>query len=58
MVATSQETFEDVDPFTGDVVANVTAGGAAEARQAVEAAAAAFPAWAASAPAERQRIFL
>jgi len=58
MVATAQKTFEDLDPYTGDVVAEVPAGGAEEARQAVEAAAAAFPAWAESVPAERQRIFL
>jgi acyl-CoA reductase-like NAD-dependent aldehyde dehydrogenase len=58
MVATAQETFEDLDPYTGDVVAQVPAGGADEARQAVEAAAAAFPAWAESLPAQRQAIFL
>ena len=58
MVATAQETFQDLDPYTGDVVAEVPAGGADEARQAVEAAAAAFPAWAESLPAERQGIFL
>src|SRR5438094_8535413 len=58
MVATAQKTFEDLDPYTGDVVAEVPAGGADEARRAVEAAAAAFPAWAESLPAERQGIFL
>ena len=58
MVATAQETFQDLDPFTGDVVAEVPAGGADEAREAIEAAAAAFPAWAESLPADRQRIFL
>jgi acyl-CoA reductase-like NAD-dependent aldehyde dehydrogenase len=58
MVATAQETFQDLDPFTGDVVAEVPAGGADEARGAVEAAAAAFPAWAESLPAQRQAIFL
>jgi len=58
MVATAQETFEDLDPYTGDVVAEVAAGGAEEARQAVEAAAAAFPTWAESLPAQRQGIFL
>src|SRR5262245_27951396 len=58
MVATAQETFQDLDPFTGDVVAEVSAGGADEARRAVEAAAAAFPAWADSPPAKRQAIFL
>ena len=36
-------TFQDLDPFSGQVVADVPAGGADEARQAVEAAAAAFP---------------
>src|SRR5947207_11349174 len=58
MVATAQKTFQDLDPYTGDVVAEVPAGGADEARQAVDAAAAAFPAWAESLPADRQRIFL
>jgi len=58
MVATAQATFEDLDPYTGDVIAHVPAGGAEEARQAVDAAAAAFPAWAESLPAERQGIFL
>jgi acyl-CoA reductase-like NAD-dependent aldehyde dehydrogenase len=58
MVATAQETFQDLDPFTGDVVAEVSAGGADEARRAVETAAAAFLAWADSPPARRQAIFL
>jgi len=58
MVATAQETFEDLDPYTGDVVAQVPAGGADEARRAVEEAAAAFPAWSESLPAQRQAIFL
>jgi acyl-CoA reductase-like NAD-dependent aldehyde dehydrogenase len=51
-------TFEDRDPFTGDVVAVVPAGGAEDARRAIEAAAAAFPEWAATPPAVRQSIFL
>ena len=38
-------TFEDRDPFTGDVVALVAAGGARRRAARVEAAAAAFPAW-------------
>jgi aldehyde dehydrogenase (NAD+) len=50
--------FEDTDPYTGGVVAHVAAGTRAEAAQAVAAAAAAAPAWAQSAPGERQRIFL
>ncbi len=51
-------TFDDRDPFTGELVANVSAGTAADARRAIETAAAAFPAWAGVLPAERQRIFL
>ena len=51
-------TFPDYNPFDGAVVAEIAAGGAAEAKAAVAAAAAAFPGWAAMAPAERQRLFL
>jgi acyl-CoA reductase-like NAD-dependent aldehyde dehydrogenase len=50
--------FDDLDPFTGDVVARVPAGTREDARRAVEAAAAAFPAWSQTPPAVRQRIFL
>jgi acyl-CoA reductase-like NAD-dependent aldehyde dehydrogenase len=51
-------TFEDRDPYTGDVVAIVPAGGQQDVSRAIDAASAAFPAWSASPPAERQRIFL
>jgi aldehyde dehydrogenase (NAD+) len=51
-------TFDDLDPFTGDLVARVPAGKRADARAAVEGAAAAFPAWSKTPPAERQRVFL
>jgi len=51
-------TYEDNDPFTGDVFATAAAGGADDARRAVDAAATAFPAWSQTPPAERQRIFL
>jgi aldehyde dehydrogenase (NAD+) len=51
-------TFDDLDPFTGDLVARVPAGKRADARAAVQAAAAAFPAWSKTPPAERQRVFL
>jgi acyl-CoA reductase-like NAD-dependent aldehyde dehydrogenase len=50
--------FDDLDPFTGDVVARVPAGTREDARRAVEAAATAFPGWSQTPPAERQRIFL
>jgi acyl-CoA reductase-like NAD-dependent aldehyde dehydrogenase len=56
--AADGRTFEDRDPYTGQVVAKVAAAGADDARHAIEAAAAAFPAWRATAPAERQRVFL
>jgi len=45
-------TFEDLDPFSGEVVANVPAGAREDAARAVEAAADAFPAWAKTLPAE------
>ena len=51
-------TFDDRDPFNGDLVAEIAAGSRADARRAVEAAAAAAPAWAKTPPAVRQGIFL
>src|SRR3954452_16113018 len=56
--AASGETFDDRDPYTGDVVARVPAGGRADAARAVEAAAAAFPGWSHTPPTVRQGIFL
>ncbi len=51
-------TFPDRNPYNDEVVAEIAAGGRAEAEAAVTAAARAFPAWAAATPAERQRLFL
>src|SRR3954447_16266375 len=51
-------TFENRDPFTGEVVSLVPAGTREDARRAIEAAAEAFPAWSRPPPAERQRLFL
>jgi acyl-CoA reductase-like NAD-dependent aldehyde dehydrogenase len=51
-------TFEDRDPFTGDAVAIVPAGGAEDARRAIAAADAAFGTWSETPPAVRQGIFL
>jgi aldehyde dehydrogenase (NAD+) len=51
-------TFDDLDPFTGEVVARVPAGTREDARRAVEAAAEAFPAWSQTPPAARQGLFL
>jgi aldehyde dehydrogenase (NAD+) len=56
--SSSGETFDDLNPYTGQVYAQVPAGGREDARQAVDAAAAAFPEWAASPPGMRREIFL
>ncbi len=56
--ASGGATFEDLDPYSGEVVATVPAGTRADARRAVEAAEAAFRAWSQAPPAERQRVFL
>jgi acyl-CoA reductase-like NAD-dependent aldehyde dehydrogenase len=58
MHAVGGGTFQDKDPYTGETVAVVAAGVADDARKAIEAATAAFPAWSASAPAQRQAVFL
>ena len=51
-------TFEDYDPYTGDVVAQIAAGTREDARRAVEASQAAFEGWWKTPPEEKQRIFL
>jgi aldehyde dehydrogenase (NAD+) len=51
-------TFEDLNPYTGEVYANVAAGGAEDMRRAVDAAQAAFPEWAAMPPGAKRQIFL
>jgi acyl-CoA reductase-like NAD-dependent aldehyde dehydrogenase len=56
--AVSGETFDDVDPYTREVVARIPAGGREDAQRAIDAAAAAFEGWSHTPPAERQRIFL
>lgn len=50
------EAFASVNPATQEVLAEVSAGGAAEVAAAVQAARQAFPAWAARAPADRAKI--
>ena len=50
------ETFEVHDPATGELVAEVSDGTAAEATAAVAAAAEAFPGWAATPPRERAEV--
>ncbi|MGH8873014.1 MAG: aldehyde dehydrogenase family protein [Acidimicrobiia bacterium] len=56
--AAGGKTFEDLNPFTGEVYANLPAASAADAKLAIEAAQAAFPEWAASPPGLRRQIFL
>ncbi len=56
--ASNKETFEDHNPYNGEVFANVPAGNRADATRAVEAAAAAFPAWSESPPSLRRKLFL
>ncbi len=56
--ASDGRTFDDLDPFTGNTVARVAAGSRADAKRAVDAAAAAFPGWSQTPAAVRQGIFL
>src|SRR6266436_8610955 len=56
--ATSGRTFNVHQPFNGQLYAKVAAGGAEDARIAVQAAADAFPAWSQTTPAERASLFL
>jgi len=56
--AASGATFDDYDPFTGEVFAKVASANKEDAKRAVDAAAAAFPSWAATPPAERGMYFL
>lgn len=53
----SRETFETLNPATGEVLAEVASGGAAEIAAAVAAAKAAFPAWA-GLPAKRRAALM
>ena len=55
---TGGPTFADRNPYNGEIVAQIAAGGRTEAIAAVAAAQAAFPAWATTSPGERQRLFL
>ncbi len=55
--ATSGKTFEDFEPYGGGLYAKVADCAREDAQYAVESAAAAFPAWAATTPAERAKLF-
>ena len=55
--AQDKKLFDVFRPYDRSVYARVAAGGRAEAKIAVDAAAKAFPAWARTTPAERTRLF-
>src|ERR1700721_2937074 len=55
--AESKKLFDVFRPYDRSVYARGPAGGRAEAKLAVEAAAKAFPAWSQTTPAERARLF-
>ena len=52
------KTYQKKNPFNGHVASQVAAGKREDARRAIDAAAAAFPAWSATAPAVRRALFL
>jgi len=52
--SSSGDTFEDLNPYTGEVYANVPAGNVDDAKSAIDAAKTAFPEWAATPPAARR----
>ena len=54
--ARSPETFDRLDPLTGEVATTVPAAGVDEAIAAADCAAAAFPGWAATPPDEKRRL--
>ncbi|VCU69029.1 Vanillin dehydrogenase [Pigmentiphaga humi] len=58
VAAEGGRTFDDINPYTGQPFATIPASGAADAQRAIDAAAEAFPAWAAMGARERQALFL
>jgi len=51
-------TYAKINPYNGEIVSQVAAAKRLDARRAVEAAAAAFPAWRETPPAVKRRLFL
>lgn len=58
VAAASGKTFDDMNPYTGEVYARIPASGAADAKRAIDAAEKAFPAWAKMGARARQALFL
>ena len=56
--AENGRTFDDMEPYSGKIFAKVAAGGRKDMKIALDAAAAAFPAWAATTPAQRAELLL
>ena len=56
--AAAKGTYEKANPFNGKPASTVVAAKREDARRAIEAAAAAFPAWSNSAPAVRRKLLL
>ncbi len=56
--ATDGRSFERLNPISGEVASTVAAASVDDARQAANAAAKAFPAWAATGPGQRRKILL
>ena len=56
--AADGKTFEDMNPYTGEVYATLPAAKREDARRAIEAAQAAFPEWANTPPSVRRKVFL
>ena len=54
--AGSGATFDAINPFTGEAASTASAAGREDARAAVEAANAAFPAWSTTGPGERRAL--
>jgi aldehyde dehydrogenase (NAD+) len=54
----SPEMFDDLNPYTGEVMAQIPRGTRNDAHQAVHAATDAFPAWAGMPPVAKQDLFL
>lgn len=58
VTASNSRSFDDRNPYDGSIVAHIAAGTRADADRAIDAAAAAFPAWAEMPPMAKQRLFL
>ncbi|WP_093164983.1 aldehyde dehydrogenase family protein [Variovorax sp. YR216] len=58
VAADDGRSFDDFDPYTGELFARIPASGAADAQRAIDAAERAFASWAAMGARARQAIFL